>query len=463
EHARPARSPPERDGEPLVGGDDLGQPGGLGGPLGVGQQVVERVVVVGRVVVEQGEAPGAGLVGDEHGVVHRAVAPVVLLRELLDRVLGVVDDEVGAVAQLEDVVAHPVAAVVGHLVVGDVGHRRPADLDPVAVVGPDVRHRAHPDLRPVDLDVAVVDVVELDLAVELLDRHREERRAHELAEGVGQGADLLRGPVDVELGAGRQDRAEVRQALHMVAVRVGDQRGAPEAAVGRQRLAQPAEPGAEVEDDRVVARCVELHARGVPAVPAVLVAGTRGRAPDTEEGDVQQGTPSAHVRSGDVTQPRRSAAPPVTTITAAPPWGRGRHSRLGSPPMTEPSHEIQQGAVEANGLRFAYLAAGAPGAPLALCLHGFPDSAWTWRHLLPALAAAGFRAVAPWMRGYAPTEVPADGHYQTAVLGLDACALHEALGGGDDAVLVGHDWGALAGYAAAHHAGTPWRRLVALA
>lgn len=52
--------------------------------------------------------------------------------------------------------------------------------------------------------------------------------------------------------------------------------------------------------------------------------------------------------------------------------------------MTEPSHEIQQGAVEANGLRFAYLAAGAPGAPLALCLHGFPDSAWTWRHLLPA-------------------------------------------------------------------------------
>jgi pimeloyl-ACP methyl ester carboxylesterase len=131
--------------------------------------------------------------------------------------------------------------------------------------------------------------------------------------------------------------------------------------------------------------------------------------------------------------------------------------------MTEPSHEIQQGAVEANGLRFAYLAAGEPGAPLALCLHGFPDSAWTWRHLLPALAAAGFRAVAPWMRGYAPTEVPATGHYQTAVLGLDACALHEALGGGDDAVLVGHDWGALAGYAAAHHGETPWRRLVALA
>ena len=68
---------------------------------------------------------------------------------------------------------------------------------------------------------------------------------------------------------------------------------------------------------------------------------------------------------------------------------------------------------------------------LALCLHGFPDSAWTWRHLLPSLAAAGYRAVAPWLRGYAPTTVPTDGHYQAGMLGLDACALHQALGGGD--------------------------------
>jgi pimeloyl-ACP methyl ester carboxylesterase len=127
---------------------------------------------------------------------------------------------------------------------------------------------------------------------------------------------------------------------------------------------------------------------------------------------------------------------------------------------------LTEGHVEASGLTFAYLAAGDlddATAPLALCLHGFPDSAWTWRHLLPSLAAAGFRAVAPWMRGYAPTTVPSDGHYQAAVLGLDACALHTALGGGDDAVLIGHDWGAVAGYAAVHHEATPWRRLVALA
>ena len=124
---------------------------------------------------------------------------------------------------------------------------------------------------------------------------------------------------------------------------------------------------------------------------------------------------------------------------------------------------VAQGSIQANGLDFGYLAAGDAGAPLALCLHGFPDSAWTWRYLLPALADAGYHAVAPWLRGYAPTSVPADGHYQSAVLGLDACALHAALDGGDDAVLIGHDWGALAAYAAVQEPSTTWRRMVTMA
>jgi pimeloyl-ACP methyl ester carboxylesterase len=123
--------------------------------------------------------------------------------------------------------------------------------------------------------------------------------------------------------------------------------------------------------------------------------------------------------------------------------------------------EITQGNVTANGLRFAYLEAGE--GPLALCLHGFPDSAWGWRHLLPALADAGYHAVAPFQRGYAPTEVPPDGRYQTAALALDACALHEALGGDEDAVLIGHDWGAMATYAAAAWQPELWRRVVTAA
>jgi pimeloyl-ACP methyl ester carboxylesterase len=122
---------------------------------------------------------------------------------------------------------------------------------------------------------------------------------------------------------------------------------------------------------------------------------------------------------------------------------------------------ITEGQVAANDVQFAYLEAGA--GPLALCLHGFPDSAWTYRHLLPALAEAGYHAVAPFMRGYAPTAVPADGRYQSAALALDACALHEVLGGGDDAVIIGHDWGALATYSAANHEPERWRRVVTMA
>jgi len=120
-----------------------------------------------------------------------------------------------------------------------------------------------------------------------------------------------------------------------------------------------------------------------------------------------------------------------------------------------------EATVTANGLEFRYLSAG--DGPLALLLHGFPDSAHTWRHLLPALADAGFRAVAPWTRGYAPTQVPADGDYTVAALAADANALHDALGGGSDAVLVGHDWGAITAYGAAAQQPDRWRRVVTMA
>ena len=122
---------------------------------------------------------------------------------------------------------------------------------------------------------------------------------------------------------------------------------------------------------------------------------------------------------------------------------------------------VRAATVRANGLQFGVLEAGS--GPLALCLHGFPDAAYTWRHLLPALAGAGFHAVAPFMRGYAPTAVPADGAYHLGALVADAVALHEVLGGDANAVLIGHDWGAEAAYGAAALAPDRWRRLVTLA
>jgi pimeloyl-ACP methyl ester carboxylesterase len=119
--------------------------------------------------------------------------------------------------------------------------------------------------------------------------------------------------------------------------------------------------------------------------------------------------------------------------------------------------------VTANGLEFACFTDGPEDGPLALCLHGFPDSAHTWRHLLPELAAAGFHAVAPFLRGYAPTAVPADGRYQVGALVQDSNALHQVLGGGPDAVIIGHDWGALAAYGAVAHEPDRWLRAVTAA
>jgi pimeloyl-ACP methyl ester carboxylesterase len=105
----------------------------------------------------------------------------------------------------------------------------------------------------------------------------------------------------------------------------------------------------------------------------------------------------------------------------------------------------EQGRVEANGLEFAYLEAGE--GPLALLLHGFPDDAWTWDRQLEALAGAGYRAVAPFMRGYPPTGPAPDDRYDAEVLAADVAELVRALGE-ESAYVAGYDWGGFATCAA---------------
>ncbi|MGH7898290.1 MAG: alpha/beta fold hydrolase [Candidatus Binatia bacterium] len=123
--------------------------------------------------------------------------------------------------------------------------------------------------------------------------------------------------------------------------------------------------------------------------------------------------------------------------------------------------EFKTASVKANGLTFHYLEAGR--GPLVLCLHGFPDHARSFRFQLPALAKAGFHAVAPYLRGYAPTDVPAEGPYQTAALAYDAAALIDALSPREPAYVFGHDWGAGAAYGAAILAPSRVRKLVTAA
>ena len=115
--------------------------------------------------------------------------------------------------------------------------------------------------------------------------------------------------------------------------------------------------------------------------------------------------------------------------------------------------------VDANGLRFAYLEEGT--GPLVLLLHGFPDTARTWDHIRPRIAAKGYRAVTPWMRGYTPTAIPPR-DADTETIGRDALALIPALGE-SSAIVVGHDWGASAAYTAASLEPARVKKLVTLA
>lgn len=102
--------------------------------------------------------------------------------------------------------------------------------------------------------------------------------------------------------------------------------------------------------------------------------------------------------------------------------------------------DIRHTTVSANGIRMHVAEAG-EGPPVMLC-HGFPESWYSWRDQLRALAAAGYRAVAPDMRGYGGTERPTDpAQYTLLHLVGDMIGLLDALGE-RRAVIVGHDWGA---------------------
>lgn len=97
--------------------------------------------------------------------------------------------------------------------------------------------------------------------------------------------------------------------------------------------------------------------------------------------------------------------------------------------------------ITTNGLEMAVYEQG-EGPPVVL-LHGFPELAYSWRHQLPALADAGFRAIAPDQRGYGRTTAPPDvADYRVSELIADLHGLLDALEL-ESAVFVGHDWGAL--------------------
>jgi pimeloyl-ACP methyl ester carboxylesterase len=120
---------------------------------------------------------------------------------------------------------------------------------------------------------------------------------------------------------------------------------------------------------------------------------------------------------------------------------------------------IENRTIRANGIDFNVATAGT-GPRLALCLHGFPESSFSWRNQMPLLAQLGFRVWAPDLRGYGASSRPQDVKaYALENLEEDVAALIEAAGA-KDVLLVGHDWGALIAWYYAMFGRLPISRLI---
>ena len=129
-------------------------------------------------------------------------------------------------------------------------------------------------------------------------------------------------------------------------------------------------------------------------------------------------------------------------------------------PSERAPSEPQSCILENGSLRFTARSLGT--GPTVLLLHGFPDTECSFDLQLPALAAAGYRAIAVRMRGYEPQSQPADGDYHAAAMASDVIAWIDGLGT-DRVHLVGHDWGSIVAQAAVAMAPGRFRSLAILA
>ncbi|HIG43760.1 MAG: alpha/beta hydrolase [bacterium] len=102
---------------------------------------------------------------------------------------------------------------------------------------------------------------------------------------------------------------------------------------------------------------------------------------------------------------------------------------------------IKFSMIESNSISIRIAEAGT--GPLVLLVHGWPESWYSWRHQVTGLAAAGYRVIAPDMRGYGDTDAPADpAEYRIDKLAADLVGILDAVNE-QTAVLVGHDWGSM--------------------
>ena len=124
-------------------------------------------------------------------------------------------------------------------------------------------------------------------------------------------------------------------------------------------------------------------------------------------------------------------------------------------------HEIRTRTVEANGLTFQVDTCGT-GDKFAICLHGYPECAFSWRYQLPLLANLGYTAWAPNLRGYdGSSRPPRKSDYRIDRLTADVASLIDAAGA-KSTLLVGHDWGGVIAWIFALQKIRPLERLIAM-
>ncbi len=126
----------------------------------------------------------------------------------------------------------------------------------------------------------------------------------------------------------------------------------------------------------------------------------------------------------------------------SPPRSPGRQ-----PTASVPIESFEDTFAEVNGVRLHVVCAGPKDGKLVVLLHGFPEFWWSWRHQLHAFAQAGYRVLAPDMRGYAQSDKPKGvDAYRLEALTRDVAELVELNQAGRErasAIVVGHDWGAV--------------------
>ncbi len=118
--------------------------------------------------------------------------------------------------------------------------------------------------------------------------------------------------------------------------------------------------------------------------------------------------------------------------------------------------------VTTPAVRLRALTWGPSDGPIALCLHGFPDTAHGFRMLATHLVAAGYRVVAHFTRGYAPSSPPWDHSFHIGALMDDALQVRAAVGPSGDDVVIGHDWGAVVATGSTALPDSPFRTAVVM-